>query len=131
MELLSRLSDRAFHSLGCVRSCTVGGRALSVGLLFLIFSSWCNFLALIIVNVAANFKIEIGFGCGSSGGSPVSGRVGLSGFDNMLGTRLEGLKTSGCIGDHAEMSSEGRTNVRWPCLRVNLTGDHISFGDKS
>ena len=89
--------------------------------MLLLILSWCDILALVVINVAAEFKVDIAL-CGGGRGCALSGTKSLSGSDGGVGSRLEGLQASWGIGDDSEVASERGSNVGGSGLWINLNG---------
>lgn len=83
--------------------------------------SWCDILALLVVDVAAQFEVDIAL-CGGRRGGALGGRKRLAGSDGGVRARLEGLQAAWGIGDNSEVTSEGRADVGRSGLGVNLKG---------
>lgn len=103
--------------LGLLGLDTVGG-GLAIGLL-LFFICRREVLALLIIYIAAQFKVEVGLGR-DSGDSAVSGWEMFASRDRRVGTGLEGLQTPWGIGNDSEMAGEWGSDVGRSGLRVNL-----------
>lgn len=89
--------------------------------MLLLILGWCDILALVVINVAAQFKVDIALYRGGRG-CTLSGSKSLSGGDSGVGSRLEGLQASWGIGDDSEVTSERRSNVGGSGLWINLNG---------
>jgi hypothetical protein len=96
---------------------TLNSVGVAVGLLLLIIGR-CNILALLVVNVAADFETGI-LGRSSRSGT-VSSRKRLARGDLRLRAGLERLQATRGIGNDAEVASERRTDVGGAGLRVDL-----------
>lgn len=78
-------------------------------------------LALLVIDVAAQFEVDITL-CGGRRGSAVGGGKRLARGNCGVRSGLEGLQASRGIGNNSEVASEGRPNVGGSGLRVNLKG---------
>ena len=116
--LLSGFPGNALQRLGRIRGSI--SRTFTVGLLIFALRSRGDLLALVVVDITAKFEVEIRLGSRSRRSSTIRSRVGLSGRDCVVGTRLERLETTRGIGNYTEMAGEWGTNIRRTCLGINL-----------
>jgi hypothetical protein len=88
--------------------------------MLLLILSWCHILALLVVDVAAQFKVDIALG-GGGRGSAVGGRKSLASGNGWVWAGLEGLQASWGIGDNAEVASEWGADIGGAGLGVDLS----------
>ena len=74
-------------------------------------------LALFVVDVSADFEVEVSFACASSA---VCACVRLSGSNRAVRSRLKWLKTARSVGCDTEVACEGWSNVRGASVWVDL-----------
>lgn len=88
--------------------------------LFLFIFGGGDILAFFIVNGAAEFEVEVVFGCRDGRDSTLCAWMKLAGRDAVVWPRLEWLQTPWSICDNSEVTGEWRANIGRTCLRVNL-----------
>lgn len=91
---------------------------VTVGLLLLVLGR-CNILALLVVDIAAEFETKITLGRGSRGGT-IGSWERLARRNRRLWAGLERLQSPRCIGNDAEVAGEWRADVGGAGLRVDL-----------
>lgn len=91
---------------------------IAIGLFFLVFG-WCSILALLVVDIAAEFETKITLSRGGGSGA-VGSCERLARCNGILWPRLESLQPSRGIGDDTEVAGKWRADVGWAGLRVNL-----------
>lgn len=76
-----------------------------------------HILALVVVDVSANFEIEVGFARVSCA---ICTRMRLAGSDRAVWSRLKGLKAARSVGCDTEVASKGRSDVGGASVWVHL-----------
>jgi len=82
------------------------------------FASGCDVLALVVVNVAPDFEVEVCFAGGA--GYAVSADVGLTRGDGAVGCGLESLQAARGVCCDTEVAGEGWADVGGSGVRVDL-----------
>lgn len=74
-------------------------------------------LALFVVDVSADFEVEIRFACASCA---ICACMRLAGSDRAVWSRLKGLEAAGGVGRDTEVACEGRSDVGGTSVWVDL-----------
>lgn len=106
------------HSLGGRIGCPFGG-SLAVRLFILILCG-CDILSFIIVDIATDFEIQIGFRQRHTRGRAICRRMRFTRRDSCVRRRLEGLQSSGRIRSDPKVAGKRGSDVGRSRLSIHL-----------